>query len=250
MSDKVQPGGRIDRDVWERFTEWVEDKHGRTRGVTGKELEDALENHISGSNPTEPIHRIENDVATVKAQIARLEDAVVDADGGEAVTPPRPSSDVNTHTHTDDSSSQVADEFDRLESGHPSTDDQDAADGDDETVSKPGRKGSKSKKAAFVFDKMSGDGGIVVSPKAIEKIIDSEWAFGDRATSDIVDRIFAKYHAEAVNKGSAWFVAIASTPEARDAAINEWQDDPEDTKIVPESKFDGFDKAGMPKGVR
>lgn len=247
MGDKTQIGARVDEELYERFKKAVEKKHGRTRGVLSHEVENALRNYVEADNPTDPLARIENDVATIKAQLS-------ESDGGEVATPPRPSSNGNTHTHTDDDtddgSKQVADEFDRLEAGHPSTDDVQQEDDGDDTPSKPGRKASKAKKAAFVFDKMSGGGGIVVSPKAIENVIDAEWGFGDRATSDIVDRIYSTCHAEAVNKGSAWFVAIAKTPEARDAAIDEWQDTPEDTTVVPEANFDGFDKTGTPTGVR
>lgn len=215
MSDKVQPGGRIDPDVWERFKKFVEQKHGRTRGVVGRELENALENHMKGSNPTEPIHRIEDDVATMKAQIARIQDAVtVESDGGSSVIPdsaadpaPTPSNDAS-HTHTDDT-------FDRLEAGHPTTDDV------------PNAKAPKSEKAAYVFASLDVDG-IVLHPNVLRTKIDKTWSFGERATDDLVERIFERYHAKAVQKegdGDRWQVALGKSIEDREDAIDDWEQD-------------------------
>jgi hypothetical protein len=108
VTDKIQPGGRIDPDVWERFKKHVEKKTGRKRGVLGEELEKAIEMYLSGTNATEPIHRIENDIATTKAQLARIEDQLSDADGGRTMPEPgvprTPSNDDSTHTDTDDRS--------------------------------------------------------------------------------------------------------------------------------------------------
>lgn len=93
---RVQPGGRVDETVYDRFTDYVEDKHGSLRGNLGRELTKAMENRMSGGNGEDQLTRIENDIATLKARLAEAE-----ADGGEVIAePPRtPDSDETTHTH-------------------------------------------------------------------------------------------------------------------------------------------------------
>lgn len=227
MGDKTQIGARVDEDLYERFKQAVEDKHGRTRGVLSHEVENALRNYVDADNPTDPLARIENDVATIKAQLA-------ESDGGEVVSepcgPPSPST-TDTHTHTDD-----------------------AVDTDDEP-SKPGAKAPKSAKAEYVFEDLQSHGNIILSPKVIDKRVSSLWGFGDRATDDIRSTIFDRYHAEAVSTdGATWEVALGRTEDARDRGITEWIDGKpvgeNDVMVVPENKFDGFDKTGTPNGVR
>lgn len=234
MSGKIQPGGRIDRDVWKRFRDYVESKHGRTRGVLGQELEEALLNHLEAENPTEPVRRIENDVATVKAQIAELQSQLADPDGGQTVPVadrgPTPSRE-RSHTHTADHDERAAT--------------------DDGTVPKPGPKAPKSEKVDYIFEQLPGGSTVVIPPRTVDKKIDDAWGFGNRATDDIRARLFDQFHAEAVSvDGASWQVAIGETPDARDAVIRDWHDDPEEVKIVPEDKFDGFDDHGIPNGVR
>ena len=227
MGKKKKIGVRIDGELWERFKNWVEQEHGRTRGVTADEVENALRNHLAADNPRDPLARIENDVATIKAQLA-------ESDGGEVVPepcgPPSPST-TDTHTHTDDT-----------------------VDVDDEPT-KPGSKAPKSEKAEYLFEDLQTDGNIIVPPKVIDKRVSSLWGFGDRATDDIRSIIFERYHAEAVSTdGSTWEVALGRTEDARDDGIAEWIDgkgvSEDDVMVVPESKFDGFDKNDVPNGVR
>ena len=234
-NDTTQPT-TIDADLYRRFKKYVEDKHGQTRGVLREELESALRNHLNAENPRDPLARIENDVATIKAQLA-------ESDGGEVVPEPcGPPSTTNddAHTHTDTTSRAARDDDEADDAG-------DTAD----EVTKPGAKATKARKVEYVFESLANPDAIVIPPAVIDTKVDKAWGFGDRATDDIRDRIFDRYHAEAVSKGGAtWEVALGRTEDARDTAIDEWQDNPEDTKVVPEGKFDGFDKSGVPNGVR
>lgn len=87
MSDQTQIGPSVDAELWEEFRENVRDRHGRVRGVLGKELETALRQHLSDdASPTE--RRLE-------ARLMRIEDAldVSSADGGCPVS-------EGEHTHT------------------------------------------------------------------------------------------------------------------------------------------------------
>lgn len=234
MGDKTQIGARVDEDLYERFKQAVEDKHGRTRGVLSHEVENALRNYVDADNPTDPLARIENDVATIKAQLA-------ESDGGEVVPepcgPPTPSP-TDTHTHTDDPVELVEPDDDT-----------------DDEPTKPGSKAPKSAKAEYVFEDLQTQGNIILSPKVIDKRVSSLWGFGDRATDDIRSVIFDRYHAEAVSTdGAVWEVALGRTLDDRDDGIAEWIEgkpvEEADVMVVPESKFDGFDKTGTPNGVR
>lgn len=92
MGERVQPGGRVDRDVYEDFRQFVKKRHGAVRGNLGTELERAIQDRMEAANGGTPYARIENDIATIKAMLADGE-----ADGGEAV--PMPSQQESTHTH-------------------------------------------------------------------------------------------------------------------------------------------------------
>jgi hypothetical protein len=240
----VQPGGRIDPEVWERFKSFVEEKHGRTRGVTGNELEKALTNHMSGQNPTEPIHRIENDVATMKSKLARLEDALSETDGGDVVADPGgPHPPPNPDTHTRADIKRACRDDDRPDGGEDATD-----------RSKPDARAPKADKAEYIFEDLNVDG-IVTSPRVFDTKVSKAWGFGDRATDDIRERIFEAYHAEAVSTdGSCWHVAVGKTEADRDDGIDDWiagQEVAEDDVVfVSEANFEGFDTNGVPNGVK
>jgi len=61
----VQIGPRIDRRVWEQFKEFVEQKHGKTSGVTADEVEKALQQRM-GEDPLQHVddrlRRIEDEL--------------------------------------------------------------------------------------------------------------------------------------------------------------------------------------------
>jgi len=61
----VQIGPRIDRQVWADFERFVEEKHGKTSGVTAEEAENALKRHMGESElqqVDERLRRIESEL--------------------------------------------------------------------------------------------------------------------------------------------------------------------------------------------
>ena len=80
--DKVQPTP-ISEEEYVRFKQFVQDTHGTVRGHLSTELENALREYRQPSNEQDAIHRIEDDVATIKAHLATPE-----ADGGTAPSEP------------------------------------------------------------------------------------------------------------------------------------------------------------------
>jgi len=91
VSDRIQIGPTIDKDVWERFREHVKDQHGKTRGSLGDELENAIRHYINfGSGKPLP-----EQFAEFNQRLDRIEGAVgtAEADGGHT-------SERTEHTHT------------------------------------------------------------------------------------------------------------------------------------------------------
>jgi len=94
-TDEIQPT-RIDKAEYLAFKEWVQDVHGKTRGHLSTEIENALREYRQPDNAAEPLTRIEQDIATIKAQLVDAE-----GDGGVVATAAAPSCEP-THTHTPD----------------------------------------------------------------------------------------------------------------------------------------------------
>jgi len=96
MSEKVQVGLRVDRDLYEKWKQAVKDRCGRWKGAGGQELERMMREDIaavSGQND-------EIDAAAIDERLARIEAAVkMEAtDGGTDTS--QPSED--THTPSED----------------------------------------------------------------------------------------------------------------------------------------------------
>jgi len=153
MGERIQPGGRVDRDTYEEFKEYVRKRHGSVRGNLGRELEKAMSDRMSAAKGADTLTRIENDVATIKAVVA---DA--DVDGGEVA--PVPSNDESTHTRE---------------------------------LSKPASNQPREKKIEWIIDEMglAADSGSV-HPDALRNVIESEYAFGDDTVTEYIDAIVSK----------------------------------------------------------
>jgi len=92
--DTIQPTP-IDREEYEAFRAFVKDAHGKVRGNLAREVENALREYRQPENTTDQLTRIEDDLATLKAQLADAE-----SDGG--TTAPTPSDDQTTRPRNSD----------------------------------------------------------------------------------------------------------------------------------------------------
>ena len=107
--DQVQPT-RISKEEYTRFKQYVQDVHGKTRGHLSTEIENALREYRQPDDAADPLVRIEDDIATIKAAIAEAE-----SDGGATVASPSPPSD-SAHTQTpDDKPSPKASRMEKVE---------------------------------------------------------------------------------------------------------------------------------------
>ena len=97
MSDTVQPGTKIDKEVWENFREQVRDRHGVVRGNLKTELENALRAYNGESSGASP---------DVERRLARIEAAV----GVEATDGGTDTSETTECTHTPQQSLEAPDE--------------------------------------------------------------------------------------------------------------------------------------------
>jgi len=93
MGETIQPGAKVDKQTYQRFKQFVEDTHGRIRGSLADELEIAMRQRMDDANGPDRLARIENDLATLKAQLADAE-----SDGGTAT----PTGEPEIHTHARD----------------------------------------------------------------------------------------------------------------------------------------------------
>jgi hypothetical protein len=166
MGERIQPGGRVDEQVYEDFRDFVERQHGQVRGSLGDELEIAMRERMNGVDRTDRLQRIEDDVAHLVAMVA-------DSDGGMAT--PAPAADGRTHTQT--------------------------GDGDHDPDDPPHAKSSTQAKRDWLTAEVrrrATDG--VFSEPAIRKIIDDTWGFDDRTAEPmadaVIDRLGAGYDDE------------------------------------------------------
>jgi len=150
MGERIQPGGRVDRDTYEEFKEFVRKNHGSVRGNLGRELEKAMSDRMNAAKGPDPLTRIENDVATIKAVVA---DA--DSDGGEVA--PTASNDESTRTRS---------------------------------LDKPASNQPRGQKIEWIIDDMGlgGESGSV-HPAALRNFIESEYAFGDDTVDEYIEAI-------------------------------------------------------------
>lgn len=164
MTDRTQPGVRLDSHTWERFREFVKQQNGGIRGNLRREVEAALRNHMDAARGPNELERIENDVATIKAMLAEGE-----ADGGVSTPSPTPSEAEDTRT--------------------PET-------------RKPKANQPRAKKIDYLVSKVYGfssgldESGGEISPKDIRNIIQREYGFQNQTEDKYLELIRERIDAE------------------------------------------------------
>jgi len=78
--DKIQPTA-VDRQLYERFKNYVQDVHGHTRGHLKTEVENALRDYMQSDAGEKQLTRIEDDVATAVNMLSTIKKES-DSDGG------------------------------------------------------------------------------------------------------------------------------------------------------------------------
>ena len=165
-------GARVDEDLWERFRQFVQDHHGRTRGVLSRELENAIREYIQDENTQDRLVRIEDDVATIRAMLAD-----VDADGGTPV-PDLSDADSRTHAGPGDTTSAT-----------------DAQAGIE--VTKPPANASRAQKVDWLVDRIERTYETQeISPGDLRDVIRDEYGFQDRTVDDYYDLLVDELNAE------------------------------------------------------
>ena len=161
MSDEVQPGVRIDEDLWEEFKKTVEEQHGRVYGNLRRELENAIKEYIrSDETPTD---------RKILKRLQRIESHVAaGATDGEGPPTPTSSEAENTHTHREPENISV-----------------------DE---KPSAKSSRDKKVAWLAQRAQEELSNIsvtnesqpVPEKKLREIVESEYSFREDTIDEYV----------------------------------------------------------------
>lgn len=170
--NRKKVGARVDEDLWERFRQFVQDHHGRTRGVLSRELENAIREYMQNENTQDRLVRIEDDVASIRAMLAD-----VDADGGTRV-PDLSAADSRTHASPDDAASAT-----------------DAQAGTEAT--KPPANASRAQKVDWLVDRIERSyEAQEISPGDLRDVIRDEYGFQDRTVDDYFDLLVDELGAE------------------------------------------------------
>lgn len=166
MGERIQPGGRVDKETYERFKEFVQSQHGSVRGNLGREMEKAMRDRINAATGPNAITRIEDDVATIKAMIAEGE-----ADGGYAA--PTPSEADSTPTRE---------------------------------MSKPAPNQPRGRKIEYIISELdlSIDGGSV-HPNVLRNTIETEYSFNDETVEDLVDSVVDRLEAIQIGDSDVYY---------------------------------------------
>ena len=160
MGERIQPGGRVDKETYKQFKTFVRNQHGSVRGNLGRELEKAMTERMNAAQGPDTLTRIENDVATIKAVIAETEH-----DGG--VTAPT----------VENAESAPA-----------------------RKMSKPAPNQPREKKIEWLIEEMGLDqSGGEAFPAAIRNVVESEYAFSEDTVEEYVNAIFSRLDAERID---------------------------------------------------
>jgi hypothetical protein len=156
MSDRVQPGAKVDAALWERFRDAVRERHGGVRGHLRSELETALKLYIGDDAEVSSVH--------VNQRLARIESelGIAEADGGTDTF------DADEHTHTP--------------SGY-----------DPETDAKPGANAAIEKKVQYLAAEIGTDCPMIPR-KQLQTLVKDEYGFRKDTAKRYVDRLIEHFN--------------------------------------------------------
>lgn len=86
VSNRVQIGVEVDAEVWQRFRQDVQDRHGKVRGVLGDEVETALRERL-GEEMMPEIKQLRDQLSRIERSVgAAATDGGTDTSGGSSYT--------------------------------------------------------------------------------------------------------------------------------------------------------------------
>lgn len=225
MGERVQPGCEIPRSTYKRLKNYVEDKHGTTRGNLGSELNRAIINHIEADREGGSAARIESDVATVNRNVADLKNQVrelaaaldeADADGGAYTLSEREPTD--THRDTDDGVSTP--------------------------TSKPHPKASRVKKAEWLASRLDVEGEIHAE-KDVGSLVDETYGFDGDSREKLVDAVIDRIDVVPSPRPFAGADGVLyATPAKAEEIREELREEAEDEADAASDKLDRATAAG------
>jgi hypothetical protein len=192
--DTTQPTP-ISKEEYVKFKQWVQDVHGSTRGHLKTEIEKALREHRQPDSKEDRLARIEDDVATIEANVAMAQ-----TDGGSVADTPE-SDDVHAR-----------------------------ADSTNTPDSKPATNAPRTEKVQWIISEYYKRSGGETTPVAIRRQLKDEFSFSDRTAEDYIDLVLDELNAEphpmASNDLHAWGENLKQAKEElREQAENEAKDE-------------------------
>jgi len=187
MSEKVKIGVRVDKQKWQQFRNYVQERHGRTRGVLGSELESAMQQRMSGEYPNDQLSRIENDVATLKAIVAEVE-----ADGGESVA--MLSEQDSTHTHRNGTSKEPSENVaysskDGSDTPGTKAESSGGESGDSVTKGKPHPKSTRGEKVEWLANQFELGDDAQLHRRVVKKKIEDAYSFKGDTVDELAELV-------------------------------------------------------------
>lgn len=178
MGEKKKVGVHIDKSTWRAFQEYVEEKHGKTYGLLGREVERALEARMNGAGDSS----VEEKLTRVESKLNAVLETDADGSGG---TPLPDDSDGEVRARADSRS-----------------------DGSDDA--KPAANQPRGQKADWVAARVrSKASGQAYTRTAIATIVRNAWGFEDDTVADLVDLAMDRLGAEQDPRPSAADVQVA-----------------------------------------
>jgi len=175
MSDKgretTKIGAEVKRSTYKQFVNFVEEKHGKRRGVLSMELERAMRRHMNSPDDADLLQGIRADIDQIKEQV------VVETDGAIAGSP---RSGGRTHTQTDEDTNT----------------DEDSNDNEQQNE-RPPPKSSTGKKVDYLYETfIDGRGEGTFATVDVRQHVTETYNFGDRTVKKYVKRLIERIKQE------------------------------------------------------